>query len=174
MLESKSLICISKIPNDIDKGAIKSLALQIIDAARFAYRHDVTHNDMHMHNLLVHTSRDNPPVLKMIDFGKSNLSNSRNKFSDIRYLFKKEAQGKLESIKRNYVRNNNSEKQQKHYPLHKLALLIHPTKENEINIFLEKQGNELEAKLKHVRTEQDIDDAFNDCIKNVSTLFPVA
>lgn len=113
----------------LSKDETRSVTLQLVDMARVMYKANVSHRDMHMHNLMVFrpTGDDGAITLKAIDFGQSKVGEDctpRARQDDVRYLFLREARsgalGDLETFQRNTMRSPTSNAQLKHYPLHKL------------------------------------------------------
>ena len=108
----------------------RSVLMQVVDMARVFYQNDISHQDLHMHNLMVHKPVDaqqNNITLKAIDFGKSRVDvhTEADRLNDVRYLFHKQASsGTLETMRRNAREtfNYDMDKQAKHYPLHKLLV----------------------------------------------------
>lgn len=105
-----------------------SVLMQTVDMARVFYQSGVSHQDLHMHNLMVHKPRDGGQhniTLKAIDFGKSRtgVTSESDRLNDVRYLFhKKASSGALETARRDAreVLGYDLDKMTKHYPLHKL------------------------------------------------------
>ena len=103
-----------------------SVLMQVVDMSRVFYNNDVSHRDLHMHNLMVYKpvgEVESNITLKAIDFGKSKIGSDikfEDKLTDIKYLFHKQATSSLETWKRNSWRDQDSPQQIKHYPLHKL------------------------------------------------------
>ncbi|MCL1127860.1 protein kinase domain-containing protein [Shewanella surugensis] len=120
----------------------KSVATQMVDMLRVMYNNQVSHRDLHSHNLLVHRFEDEngEPVtmLKAIDFGRAKYGEKdfeAHKFEDIRYIFNREGASKAETFARNTVlptlikptdtdqKHEQTELQAKlakHYPMHNL------------------------------------------------------
>lgn len=111
----------------------RSVMRQTVDMLRVFYQNDVSHRDLHMHNLMVYQDKGDPSriTLKAIDFGKSeigaHLSQSK-KFDDLRYMFNKEAIGFGDSMRRTLreSRMNSADRVAvgKHYPLHQLLAQV--------------------------------------------------
>jgi translation initiation factor IF-3 len=114
-----------------------------------------------MHNILIHRIKNVPtPIVKIIDFGKATYNGATYSSSDLNYIFFKKAKTKLETFKRNKMRKTNSEKQLKHYPLHKIAKHL-GINNDEINIFLKTTGKKLNSELSNSKNNQDAEEAFN-------------
>lgn len=108
----------------------RSVLIQTVDLARVLYKNQISHQDLHMHNLMVYKPL-NPGqgniTLKAIDFGKSKtgIATESDRLNDVRYLFhKKASSGELETLGRNMrdALGYAQDKQAKHYPLHKLLV----------------------------------------------------
>jgi hypothetical protein len=93
------------------------------------YLHDLSHRDLHMHNLMVYQDKAHPEnvVLKAIDFGKSRINEHPDpgqRLDDLRYMFNKTAIDFGDKLKRGYreagLPRANTASTQKHYPLHRL------------------------------------------------------
>jgi hypothetical protein len=105
----------------------RSLLMQTVDMARVFYKSGIAHRDLHMHNLMVYRPQDPAEgqiTLKAIDFGKSkvDVANEKDKLTDLKYLFHKEASRFGETTLRGARERFgvNVERQAKHYPVHKL------------------------------------------------------
>ncbi|MCL1127486.1 hypothetical protein [Shewanella surugensis] len=137
--------------NDLTSEQRWTLAVQVIDMLNIFYLNKVSHRDLHMHNLLVlkSTGEDKEVLLKVIDFGKSKFDSdfAKHSLTDIKYMFNREATSDLETFVRNSLRSNDSEKQIKHYPLHKI-FQCENKKGVEINSLLSSIGRQMEVDLK--------------------------
>lgn len=140
-----------------------SVLMQVVDMSRVFYKNDVSHRDLHMHNLMVYKPVDQVDsniTLKAIDFGKSKIGSDikfEDKLTDIKYLFHKQATSALETLKRNNWRDPQSPQQMKHYPLHKLMAqcegsALHGNQYDEV---IGKIGDQLITHLKEAETIQD-------------------
>jgi len=102
---------------------IMSVAVQIVDMEKEKYKAKVSHGDPHGDNLLLITRlKDNAVFLKAIDWGHAKFGEDFKGVSlrDIDYIFNRQARSQIETLSRNYLRSEDSEKMKKHYPLHKL------------------------------------------------------
>ena len=114
----------------LTSGEAHSLLMQAVDMTRVFYKSAISHQDLHMHNLMVHKPLDanvGHITLKAIDFGKSKVSvdNEYDRLNDVRYLFLKQASsGTIETMRREArdLLRYDIDKQAKHYPLHKLLV----------------------------------------------------
>lgn len=110
----------------------RSVLNQTVDMLRVFYENDVSHRDLHMHNLMVFRDVNDPNhvTLKAIDFGKSQIGNSQagaglsldRKFDDLRYMFHRTASGIGDSVMRTARETVGFQEGRvdKHYPLHRL------------------------------------------------------
>ncbi|EOV3358018.1 hypothetical protein ACSHDQ_003222, partial [Edwardsiella ictaluri] len=102
----------------------KTIAIQLLDMTRAFYCGQLSHRDLHMHNLLVHQrNSDSALLLKAIDFGLCKFGDGQfqdHRFNDINYLFMRQANSAAESFVRNSVLTHDADVMKKHYPLHKL------------------------------------------------------
>ncbi len=151
------------------------IALQLVDMLHVFYKNQVSHRDMHMHNLMIRRINDSDSqkiLLQAFDFGKSKFDNAfpDNAFTDINYIFNKQACNYAETVKRNHLRDPASEKQQKHYPLHKL-LSQGGFPEKEVSAYLADIGVKLVNDLKNAPSPQTVDTAFKDASDEVKRLF---
>lgn len=167
-----------------------SVLMQTVDMARVFYQNGMSHQDLHMHNLMVHKPVDqsqNNITLKAIDFGKSKVgvTSESDRLNDVRYLFHKQASsGKLETMRRDAREyfNYDMDKQAKHYPLHKLMgqcasaalggqAALAP---NAFDEAISRAGDQLIAQLQHAETldeparTQAIDAAFDLAMNTLS------
>lgn len=167
-----------------------SVLMQTVDMARVFYQSGVSHQDLHMHNLMVHKPKDPEQAnitLKAIDFGKSkvDVNSESDRLNDVRYLFHKQASsGTVETLRRDAREyfNYDMDKQAKHYPLHKLMGQCAraglggqtPPAPNAFDESIQKVGDRLVARLQHAETLPDgsrrkaIDDAFNQAMGALS------
>ena len=86
----------------------RSVLAQTVDMLKVFYLHDLSHRDLHMHNLMVCRDRDdpNPATLTAIDFGNSQIGNIQTgagpsldrKFDDLRDMFLRTASGIGDSV----------------------------------------------------------------------------
>ncbi|HMT02800.1 MAG TPA: hypothetical protein PKD00_05745 [Burkholderiales bacterium] len=131
-----------------DKQTICFIIEQIFLAIEQFYNDKILHQDGHTKNIIL--TKNNQ--IKYIDFGKGKFNNAvtnKNNFNDILYLFDKKSTSSLETLKRNSFRNANDEKQEKHYPLHKLIGLL-SNNTDLINTSLQSLGNKLIRKLQRI------------------------
>lgn len=107
----------------------RSVLAQTVDLLKVFYLHDVSHRDLHMHNLMVYQDRADPGnvVLKAIDFGKTQIGRRQDpseRLDDLRYMFNKKAIDFGDKVKRSYreaeLPGANTASTHKHYPLHRL------------------------------------------------------
>lgn len=169
-----------------------SVLMQTVDMARVFYQNGISHQDLHMHNLMVHKPTDPTQAnitLKAIDFGKSrvDVQSESDRLNDVRYLFHKQASsGKLETMRRDAREyfNYDMDKQAKHYPLHKLmgqcaqaGLGEHtPLAPDAFDESIRSVGDQLVAQLQHAETlppqarEAAIDEAFNQAMDSLSAI----
>ncbi|MNJ28770.1 hypothetical protein D3C77_233170 [compost metagenome] len=107
----------------LSESQVKSVSVQLVDMLKEFYLGKLSHLDLHMNNLIVHKrNRDDAVFLRAIDFGHAKFGDGFNgeSYKDIDYVFNRLARSQLETLSRNYLRRADSEKMQKHYPLHKL------------------------------------------------------
>lgn len=182
----------SKI-DSLSPGEAHSVLMQIVDMARVFYEHGISHQDLHMHNLMVHKPVGSDPTnitLKAIDFGKSkvNVKSESDRLNDVRYLFQKQASsGMLETLKRSGREHElpgfDIGKQAKHYPLHKLigqcakASLGENTgvAPNAFDESVKSVGDVLVKQLQRAETlpgqrEEAINKAFNQAMNSLSAI----
>lgn len=166
-----------------------SVLMQTVDMARVFYQNGVSHQDLHMHNLMVHKPTDPTQAnitLKAIDFGKSKVDvhSESDRLNDVRYLFHKQASsGKLETLRRDAREhfNYDMDKQAKHYPLHKLMgqcakAGLGEQAPDAFDESIKSVGDRLVAQLQHAETlpeparEAAIDEAFNQAMNSLSAI----
>ncbi|GAB1387120.1 hypothetical protein MASR1M59_22680 [Melaminivora sp.] len=173
---------------DLSAREAHSVLMQTVDMARVFYHSGVSHQDLHMHNLMVHQPTDPQQsniTLKAIDFGKSKVgvTSESDRLNDVRYLFhKKASSGAIETARRDAreLLGYDLHKMEKHYPLHKLmeqcaraggsgATETHAFDEGIRNI-----GDRLVSGLQHAETLEGeartaaIDQAFNHAMQSLS------
>ena len=107
----------------------RSVLAQTVDMLKVFYLHDVSHRDLHMHNLMLYQDKAHPEnlVLKAIDFGKTQIGQHQDpseRLDDLRYMFNKKAIDFGDKFRRSYreagLPGANIPTTQKHYPLHRL------------------------------------------------------
>lgn len=112
----------------------RSVLSQTVDMLRVLYQADVSHLDLHMHNLMVYRDKgdESRVTLKAIDFGKSEIRNRQTgeglskKFDDLRYMFNRKASGLGDAIMRTAreTAGFQANRVDKHYPLHRLMAQV--------------------------------------------------
>ncbi len=166
-----------------------SVLMQTVDMARVFYQSGVSHQDLHMHNLMVHKPRDeshNQITLKAIDFGKSRtgVTSESDRLNDVRYLFhKKASSGALETANRDAreLLGFQMDKMAKHYPLHKLMAQCahaggHDMAASAFDESITSIGNRLEAGLRQAEAltgearSVAIDEAFDQAMQGLSAI----
>lgn len=173
----------------LTSGEAHSLLMQTVDMVRVFYKSAISHQDLHMHNLMVHKPIDanlGHITLKAIDFGKTKVrvDNESDRLNDVRYLFLKQASsGRIETSRREareFLRYD-LDKQYKHYPLHKLLVQCARAGANgrfvnddDFDDTIKATGDRLVEALKqsellpvHER-EKAIDQAFNEAMEPLS------
>lgn len=158
--------------NQLSLDEKRAVATQLVDMLRVMYKSEISHRDLHSHNLLVHRFNDGEgkPVtmLKAIDFGRAKFGNDHKdykfkdyKFEDINYIFKKIGANAVETTMRNEVFTITADNRlEKHYPMHNL-LQIKGRVEKDIEIFLRDVRRELKiALLAAGKDSGQIDTAF--------------
>ncbi|MCP3943105.1 MAG: hypothetical protein GY710_16680 [Desulfobacteraceae bacterium] len=108
------------------RAEITRIIHQLVYIHYWLYKTQVLHGDLHMGNIKVITDTNNFPIVKAFDFGKSKIGCSRDEsFKDLQYFCNRKAvSGYLETFSRNKTRKDCSVKQAKHYPLHRLSMLL--------------------------------------------------
>ncbi|MCP3968473.1 MAG: hypothetical protein GY750_18895 [Lentisphaerae bacterium] len=108
------------------RNVLTAIIHQLFYIHYYIYRKNVMHGDLHMGNVKIIWDRNDWPAVKAFDFGKSRTQCTRNqKLKDLKYFFNRKAiSGCMESFKRNHYRKDSSKKQAKHYPLHRLSMLL--------------------------------------------------
>lgn len=150
----------------LSQHQVVEISKQIIEISKNFYLANIQHNDLHMHNILIHIHGEKI-LVKAIDFGKAMCpkdESSRN--DDLNYIFFKESRYFIETFRRNILRNQSGSAQAKHYPLHRLAEYLGiPAKK--VDEFITKQGIILVNKLKHATNPTEITAAFDSCNKQI-------
>lgn len=147
--------------DSLSRDQAKSLLAQLVDMARVLYKNQVSHRDLHMHNLVVHRVKDTGSVhLKAIDFGRLALGEdfAARQFEDIDYLFDKQGATLLETFGRNHLARTGSAVEMKHYPLHKLCEKFN-AKGIALAPVLTRIGAHLKSDLLHAGADQALVDA---------------
>lgn len=151
--------------NTLSLDQARSVVVQLVDMVRTFYGHKVSHRDLHMQNLLLHTRREDGAVfLKAIDFGRAQFGEGfveAERFNDIDYLFGRVGCSFAETVGRNYLAPRNSAVALKHYPLHKLLNHFDVWGAKNVTEILSGIGNMLKADLEEAgEDERRIDQAF--------------
>ena len=158
--------------NQLSPDEKRAVATQLVDMLRVMYKSEISHRDLHSHNLLVHRFNDGEgkPVtmLKAIDFGRAKFGSDHKqfkfetyKFEDIDYIFKKIGANGLETVGRNtFLKKTGNSKLEKHYPMHNL-LQNGARDKKEVKSFLNNIHNSLIKALEAKDIDSDkIDTAF--------------
>ena len=172
-IESKELdVCLEGLNHEQSV----SLVIQSVDMLKSFYLNEVSHCDLHMHNLLVHKLKDDDKglvYLKAIDFGLVQHGDSfeKYKFNDINYLFFKEGNSFGETIGRNYFARKGSDVDKKHYPLHKLMERFNQ-KSADLDNILANIGHQLKSGLEVAGNDKDkVNQAFDFAAESLLAVF---
>ncbi|MCL1125951.1 hypothetical protein [Shewanella surugensis] len=108
--------------DNLSREDVENISLQAVDILRVMYKSKISHDDLHMHNLMVHRVGDGSQILQAIDFGRGKVGDDPdlNPYADINYMFKRKGISFAETFARNHLLPDGSEKKMKHYPLHNL------------------------------------------------------
>ncbi|WP_299494123.1 hypothetical protein [uncultured Shewanella sp.] len=108
--------------SQLSREDVENISFQIVDMLRVMYKSKISHDDLHMHNLMVHKLNDGSLILQAIDFGRGKVGDDPdlNPYADINYMFKRQGINFAETFARNHLLFDGSEKKMKHYPLHNL------------------------------------------------------
>lgn len=79
----------------------------------------ISHNDLHMENIIVINPTSDQPILKIIDFDKAKTNTEEYNFNDTDYTFSNVASNYWETINRNMLRKEDDIRNLKHYSVYK-------------------------------------------------------
>ena len=102
-LESVNPGELDKVLIDLTPKQARSALVQTMEMLKAFYLNDVSHRDLHMHNLMVYRNNADPDLIaiKAIDFGKSEFGEGVSKkkgLDDLRYMFNQTAMGAWDSV----------------------------------------------------------------------------
>ena len=102
-LESVNPGELDKVLIDLTPKQARSALVQTMEMLKAFYLNDVSHRDLHMHNLMVYRNDADPDLIaiKAIDFGKSEFGEGVSKkrgLDDLRYMFNQTAMGAWDSV----------------------------------------------------------------------------
>ncbi len=108
------------------RSAISHIIHQLVYIHYYMFKAGIQHGDLHMGNIKIILDNKGYPIIKVFDFGKSkNVTPGQGTMKDLEYFCcKKAVSGFLETFKRNTWRNDTDEAQLKHYPLHRLCMIL--------------------------------------------------
>jgi hypothetical protein len=108
------------------RSGISHIIHQLVYIHYYMYKANIQHGDLHMGNIKIIIDNAGYPVIKAFDFGKSKIARPGNgSTQDLQYFCCRTAvSGFFETFKRNTWRSDDSEKQMKHYPLHRLCMVL--------------------------------------------------
>lgn len=153
----------------------KSIVRQLIDVTRVFYKNNISHGDLHMGNIQVirenfqtipnyseSLSEGKKVYIRTFDFGRLQKESAfkNNKNRDIDYLFFRQGDGALETLVRNVIIPKDSEKYQKHYPIHHLIDRFN-TKKINIASHIKSMGEVFTSQLSKITDPNEVDCAFN-------------
>ena len=98
---------LDKVLGELTPDQARSALAQTVDMLRVFYKSNVSHRDLHMHNLMVYRDEVDPSrlTMKAIDFGKSKVGegvSQKHGLDDLRYMFNQTAIGAGDTVRRGY------------------------------------------------------------------------
>ena len=96
---------LDKVLTELTPKQARSALVQTMEMLKSFYLNDVSHRDMHMHNVMIYRNDADPDqiTVKAIDFGKSEFGDGVSKkkgLDDLRYMFNQTAIGAGDSVRR--------------------------------------------------------------------------
>jgi hypothetical protein len=135
---------LDKVLTELTPKQARGALVQTMEMLKEFYLNDVSHRDLHMHNMMIYRNDADPDqiTVKAIDFGKSEFGEGVSKkkgLDDLRYMFNQTAIGAGDSVRRSIreadfapglaaalpaVLAPDVGAVNKHYPLHRLMAQV--------------------------------------------------
>ena len=156
----------------LSRDEAENLAQQAINLLRIFYTSKISHDDLHMHNLMVHKVDNGAVILQAIDFGRGKVEEDFKPYTDINYMFKRQGTNISETVTRNYLLPDSSEIKLKAYPLHYLLVQCSDRSMRDITSLLDEIGTDLVAELKTAgEGSTEIDLAFFNASNTIKQIY---